>query len=55
VLGDWAFARTYLQVTMTPAVGEPVRRRGYVLSIFRKEVDGQWRLARDANLLTKVE
>jgi uncharacterized protein (TIGR02246 family) len=54
VLGDWAFARTYLQVTMTPPGGAPVRRHGYAMSIFRKGADGLWRLARDANLLTTV-
>jgi uncharacterized protein (TIGR02246 family) len=54
VLGDWAFARTYLQVTMTPPAGVPLRRQGYAMSIFRKGADGLWRLARDANLLTKV-
>ncbi len=54
VLGDWRFARTYLQVTMTPPTGVPVRRHGYAMTIFRKGADGLWRLARDANLLTTV-
>jgi uncharacterized protein (TIGR02246 family) len=54
VLGDWAFVRSYLEVTMTPRAGEPVLRRGWVLSILRKASDGRWRIARDANLLTKV-
>jgi len=27
---------------------------GWVLSIMRKGDDGRWRIARDANLLTKV-
>ena len=54
VRGDMAFARTYLQVTLTPASGPPVRRAGYAMTIFRKGADGLWRLARDANLLTKV-
>ena len=35
----------------TPA-GNAIRRAGYTLTILRKEPDGQWRLARDANLLT---
>jgi ketosteroid isomerase-like protein len=34
------------------ASGAPVRRSGYTLTILRKERDGRWRLARDANLLT---
>jgi uncharacterized protein (TIGR02246 family) len=52
VLGDWAFARTHIDLTVTPPVGEPVRRSGYTLTLYRKEADGSWRLARDANLLT---
>jgi ketosteroid isomerase-like protein len=35
----------------TRSNGVPVRRSGYTLSIFRKERDGRWRLARDANML----
>ena len=51
VLGDWAFLRNYLDVTMTPSPGaQPVRRTGYTLTILRKETDGRWVLARDANL-----
>jgi uncharacterized protein (TIGR02246 family) len=52
VLGDWAWLRNRLEVTATPPGGEPVRRAGYVLTILRKEPDGRWVLARDANLLT---
>jgi|SRR5215475_3440687 len=52
VLGDWAYLRGYLQVTMTPPGGNSVRRAGYTLTIFSKQPDGRWLLARDANLLT---
>jgi hypothetical protein len=31
VKGDWAFARSYLQVAMTPPHGETIRRAGWVL------------------------
>jgi uncharacterized protein (TIGR02246 family) len=55
VLGDWAYLRNHITVTMTPPGGQPMRRAGYTLTILRKEPDGQWRLARDANLLTAVE
>ena len=48
--GDWAYMRNYLEMTITPAGGEPVRRSGWTLTILRKE-DGRWRLARDANLV----
>lgn len=56
VMGDWAFLRNFLEMTMTPPDnGEPVRRSGHTLTIFRKESDGRWRLARDANLVTDDE
>ena len=55
VLGDWAYLRNHLQVTMTPPGGAPVRRAGYTLTILRRQPDGRWLLARDANLLTKIE
>jgi len=54
VLGDWAYVRNHIDVTMTPHSGAPMRRSGYTLTIFRKEHDGRWRLARDANMLSKV-
>jgi len=49
IAGDWAFVRSDLTVQ---AGG--VTRRGPVLSIFRRGTDEQWRLARDANLLTQT-
>jgi uncharacterized protein (TIGR02246 family) len=52
VLEGWAFIRTRMSVTMTPPEGASVTRSGYTLTILRKEADGRWRLARDANLLT---
>lgn len=53
VLGDWAYIRNYIKMTMTPPdASMPVRRSGYTLTLLRKESDGRWRLARDANLLT---
>ena len=52
VLQDWAFIRTHMSVTITPPEGTSVTRSGYTLTILRKEADGRWRVARDANLLT---
>lgn len=53
VLGDWAYLRNYLEVTVTPPGGQkPVRRSGYTLTILQKLPDGRWVLARDANLMT---
>ena len=51
VLGDWAYMRNRLEVTVTPPAGASTRRAGYTLTILHKGVDGRWRLARDANLL----
>ncbi|WP_319796643.1 SgcJ/EcaC family oxidoreductase [Nitrobacter sp.] len=51
ILGNWAFTRNRIDLSITPPTGEPVRRIGYTLTLFRKEPDGYWRLARDANLL----
>ena len=52
VLGDWAYLRNHLDLTITPAGGTPQHRMGYTLTIMRKQADGRWLLARDANLLT---
>lgn len=52
VLGDWAFIRNRIEVTVTPPGGRPVHRSGYTLTLLRKEADGQWRLTRDANLVS---
>lgn len=52
VLGDWAYLRNFIEITITPPGGAPVRRSGYTLTILRKDPDGKWVLARDANLVT---
>ncbi len=52
VTGDYAFTRTKLSVTITAADGSQSSAKGYTLSLFRKQADGRWLLARDANLLT---
>jgi len=50
VLGDWAWTRVHLALTITPADGKPTQRRGYTMSIWRKQSSG-WVIYRDANLL----
>lgn len=52
LLGNWAYMRNQLNIIVTPPNGQPMRRSGHTLTIVRKEADGRWRLARDANLLT---
>ena len=53
VQGDWAYLWTRLNVEVTPPGGQTIRRSGHTLSVLRR-TGGQWRLARDANLLTTV-
>jgi len=53
VLGDWAYVRNRIEVSMTPTAGAQAHTRsGYTLSIFARQPDGRWLLARDANLLS---
>jgi uncharacterized protein (TIGR02246 family) len=52
VLGDRAWIRNHIDLTLTPAEGEPLTRSGYTLTILRKGDDGRWRLFRDANLVS---
>ena len=52
VLGDWAWVRNHIDLTITPPGGEAAHRSGYTLSIMQKGSDGKWQLARDANLVT---
>jgi uncharacterized protein (TIGR02246 family) len=54
VEGDIAYLWSHLTVTVTPPRGgDPVKRAGHTLTIFRK-IGGRWLLARDANLLVRV-
>ncbi|SRR6266567_2557800 len=52
VIGDWAFCISRVAVSVTPRDGDPFRRSGHTLSLFRREPNGSWVLARDANLMT---
>ena len=54
VLGDWAWMRNCLKLTIAQPNGKQSRRAGYVLTILRKTPDGRWAIARDANLLTEA-
>ena len=51
VIGNVAYARSYVTVSTTPPGGQPVRREGWTMSVFEKGSDGRWRLSRDANLM----
>src|SRR6476659_2142892 len=54
VLGNWAYVRNHIDLTITPEHGAPMHRAGYTLTILRKEADGRWVLARDANLVGRA-
>lgn len=54
VVGDLGYLWSKLKVTITPPGGAPVQRAGHTLTVFRRE-NGRWLLARDANLLVKVD
>ena len=54
ILGEWAYIRNHLDLRITSPDGGQAHRAGYTLTLLRKEADGQWRLARDANLLAPV-
>jgi uncharacterized protein (TIGR02246 family) len=51
VIGDWAWLRNRLEVTVRQPSGAVMRQAGYTLTILRKGADGRWRLVRDANLM----
>jgi len=52
VFGEWAFIRNHIEIAVTPpGASQPVQRAGYTLTLLRKNADGRWQLARDANLV----
>jgi uncharacterized protein (TIGR02246 family) len=51
ILGNWAYVRTYIDLTVNRDGAPSVHRAGYTLTIMRKQPDGRWLLARDANLM----
>ena len=51
VLGDWAYVRNHIDLTMTPKRGQPMKRAGYTLTILNRQPDGRWVITRDANLM----
>jgi uncharacterized protein (TIGR02246 family) len=51
VFGPRAYIRHHIQIELTSPGQAPRRMSGYAMSILRKEADGRWRIARDANLV----
>lgn len=51
IFGDHAYIRNYLEIVLTVAGEKPKKMSGFTMGILRREADGRWRLARDANLV----
>ena len=55
VEGDLAYTRCRDSLSLLPrAGGEPVALAGYRITVYRKQADGRWLLARDAHTLVPV-
>jgi uncharacterized protein (TIGR02246 family) len=56
VASDVAYTRSRDTLSVTPRAGGKVMQlAGYRITIYRKQADGRWLLARDAHTLTPVE
>jgi uncharacterized protein (TIGR02246 family) len=51
VIGARAYVRNHIQVELTFPGEAPKRMSGHAMTILRKDPDGRWRIARDANLV----
>lgn len=51
IAGEWAWMRSFLNLTITPAGKEPTKRSGHILTILEKQPDGRWVIKRDANFV----
>jgi len=52
--GPRAYVRSRIGAIVTSGGQPPRPMAGYAMSILRKEADGRWRIARDANLVMPV-
>jgi len=56
VVGEVAYTRSRDALSVTPrAGGEVTQLAGYRITVYRKQPDGRWLLARDAHTLSPVE
>ena len=55
VLAPWAYIRNHIQAELTFTGQAPRRMSGYAMTVLRKDADGRWRIARDANLVVPEE
>ncbi|WP_263385266.1 YybH family protein [Granulicella arctica] len=53
VTGDLAVVWNHLTVEITPLEGgAPIKRSGQTLTVLRRSADGEWRIWRDANMMS---
>ena len=56
VAGEVAYTRSRDALSVTPRTGgEATQLAGHRITVYRKQPDGRWLLARDANTLSPVE
>jgi uncharacterized protein (TIGR02246 family) len=56
VIGEIAYTRSRDALSVTPrAGGEATQLAGHRITVYRKQADGRWLLARDAHTLSPVE
>jgi uncharacterized protein (TIGR02246 family) len=56
VVGEVAYTRSRDALSVIPrAVGEAMQLAGHRITVYRKQPDGRWLLARDAHTLSPVE
>ena len=51
VAGEWAWMRSFLNVTFTPTGGNPAKHSGHILTVLQKQPNGHWVIKRDANFV----
>jgi uncharacterized protein (TIGR02246 family) len=51
VFGSHAYIRNHIHAELTFPGQAPRHMSGYAMTVLRKEADGRWRIARDANLV----
>jgi uncharacterized protein (TIGR02246 family) len=54
IFGPRAYVWNRIEAVLTASGDSPRRMSGYAMSFLRKEADGRWRIARDANLVMPV-
>lgn len=51
VIGDWAWMRSFLNLTFKRGEGDTTKLSGPILTIWKKTADGKWVIYRDANFV----